>query len=86
MKCFLYKTQIVIYRSSIVLARFLNGLPVRIVWSQQVKGDGSRSLPSLILSSELSLSAAQVILYYGCRWSLENLFNQLKNRWGWKEI
>ncbi len=56
MKCLIYgKTQMVYYRSAIVLARFLNG------------------------------RAARVILNYGRRWSVEDLFNQLKNRWGWKE-
>ena len=86
MECFIYgKAQMVYYRSAIVLARFLKGRPVRIVWSQLVKDDGSRTLPSLILSTDLSLSAARVILNYGRRWSIEDLFNQLKNRWGWKE-
>ena len=86
MECFIYgKAQMFYYRSAIVLARFLKGRPVRIVWSQLVKDDGSRTLPSLILSTDLSLSAARVILNYGRRWSIEDLFNQLKNRWGWKE-
>lgn len=86
MECFIYgKTQMVYYRSAIVLARFLNGRAVRIVWSQLVDKDGSRTKPSLILSTDLSLSAARVILNYGRRWSVEDLFNQLKNRWGWKE-
>ena len=76
----------VYYRSAIVLARFLNGRAVRIVWSQLVNEDGSRTKPSLILAySDISMSAARVILNYGRRWSVEDLFNQLKNRWGWKE-
>jgi len=86
MECFVYgKTQVVYYRSAIVLARFLKGRAVRIVWSQLVKEDGSRTRPSLILSTDLTLSAARIILNYGRRWSVEDLFNQLKNRWGWKE-
>jgi hypothetical protein len=86
MECFIYgKTQMVYYRSAIVLARFLNGRAVRIVWCQLVNEDGSRTQPSLILSTDLSLSAARIILNYGRRWSVEDLFNQLKNRWGWKE-
>jgi hypothetical protein len=86
MECFIYgKTQMVYYRSAIVLARFLKGSAVRIVWSQLVKDDGSRTTPSLILSTDISLSAARIILHYGRRWSVEDLFNQLKNRWGWKE-
>jgi hypothetical protein len=86
MECLIYgKTQVVYYRSTIVLARFLNGRAVRIVWSQLVNEDGSRTRPSLILSTDLTLSAAWIILNYGRRWSVEDLFNQLKNRWGWKE-
>lgn len=86
MECFIYsKTQMVYYRSTVVMARFLKGRPVRIVWSQLVKDDGSRTKPSLILSTDISLSAAQVILNYGRRWLVEDLFNQLKNRWGWKD-
>ena len=86
MECFIYgKTQIVYYRSAIVLARFLKGRAVRIVWSQLVNEDGSRTKPCLILSTDISHSAARAILNYGRRWSVEDLFNQLKNRWGWKE-
>jgi hypothetical protein len=73
------------HRSAVVLARFLNGRPVRIVWSQLENEDGVRTQQSLILSTEISLSGARIILGYGRRWSVEDLFNQLKNRWGWKE-
>lgn len=79
------KTQTVYYRSAIVLARFLKGRPVRMVWSQLEKEDGTRTQTSLILSTDISLSGARIILGYGRRWSIEDLFNQLKNRWGWKE-
>lgn len=79
------KVQTVYYRSAIVLARFLKGRPVRMVWSQLEKEDGTRTQTSLILSTDISLSGARVILGYGQRWSIEDLFNQLKNRWGWKE-
>jgi hypothetical protein len=85
-ECFIYgKAQVVYYRSAIVLARFLGGRSVRIVWSQLENEKGGRTQQSLILSTDTSLSAAQVILNYGRRWSVEDLFNQLKNRWGWKE-
>jgi hypothetical protein len=85
-ECFIYgKTQVVYYRSAVVLARFLKGRAVRIVWSQLENEDGSRTRQCLILSTDTMLSAARVILNYGRRWSVEDLFNQLKNRWGWKE-
>lgn len=79
------KTQTVYYRSAIVMARFLKGRPVRIVWSQLENESGIRTQQSLILSTDISLSGARIILGYGRRWSVEDLFNQLKNRWGWKE-
>ena len=79
------KTQTVYYRSAIVMARFLKGRPVRIVWSQLENEGGIRTQQSLILSTDISLSGARIILGYGRRWSVEDLFNQLKNRWGWKE-
>jgi hypothetical protein len=85
-ECFIYgKAQIVYYRSAVVLARFLDGRGVRIVWSQLENDKGGRTQQSLILSTDTSLSPARVILNYGRRWSVEDLFNQLKNRWGWKE-
>jgi hypothetical protein len=73
------------YRSAQVLARFLDGQPVRVVWVQMEREDGSLRQQRLILSTDLSLSAARIILAYGRRWAIEDLFNQLKNRWGWKE-
>lgn len=79
------KPQTVYYRSAIVLARFLKGRVVRMVWSQLEKEDGTRTQQCLILSTDIALSGARIILGYGRRWSIEDLFNQLKNRWGWKE-
>ena len=73
------------YRSTIVLARFLEGQRVRAVWLRMERGDGSMSEQRLILCTDLSLSAARILLAYGKRWSIEDLFNQLKNRWGWKD-
>jgi len=55
------KTQTVYYRSAIVLARFLKGRPVRMVWGQFEKEDGTRTQTSLILSTDISLSGARVI-------------------------
>jgi hypothetical protein len=56
-----------------------------MVWSQLEKEDGTRTKQCLILSTDVALSGARIILGYGRRWSIEDLFNQLKNRWGWKE-
>ena len=73
------------YRSCDALARFLGGQRVRAVWSQIENKDGTLRQPRLILSTDLGLSAARILLAYNRRWSIEDLFNQLKNRWGWKD-
>jgi hypothetical protein len=85
-KLFLYgRWQTLHYRSTEALAYFLGGQPVRAVWAQMEQADGSLCQPRLFLCTDLSLSAARILLAYGRRWSIEDLFNQLKNRWGWKE-
>jgi hypothetical protein len=73
------------YRSAEVLAFFLGGQHVRAVWSQIENDDGSLRQSRLILSTDLGLSATRILLAYSRRWSIEDLFNQLKNRWGWKD-
>ena len=83
---FLYgRKQKVHYRSAKVLAYFLGGRPVIAVWSQFEQKDGTMGRTRLILSTDLSLSAPRILLAYAKRWSIEDMFNQLKNRWGWKE-
>ena len=85
-RVFLYNQwQTVHYRSAEVLAYFLGGQRVRAVWSQIENSDGTLRRPRLILSTDLQLSAMRILLAYGRRWSIEDLFNQLKNRWGWKD-
>lgn len=83
---FLYgQWQTVHYRSCVAKARFLDGQQVRALWSQIENKDGTLRQPRLILSTDLGLSAARILLAYNRRWSIEDLFNQLKNRWGWKQ-
>ncbi|MBN2428347.1 MAG: transposase [Deltaproteobacteria bacterium] len=85
-RLFLYNAwQTVHYRSTEVLAYFLGGQRVRAVWVHIENEDGTLRLPRLILSTDLSLSAARILIAYNRRWAREDLFNQLKNRWGWKE-
>lgn len=85
-KLFLYgRWQTLHYRSTEALTYFLGGQPVRVVWTQMEQSDGSLCQPRLFLCTDLSLSAARILMAYGRRWSIEDLFNQLKNRWGWKE-
>jgi hypothetical protein len=85
-RLFIYgQRQTVYYRSCLARARFLDGQQVRAVWSQIENNDGSLRQPRLILSTDLGLSATRILLAYNRRWSIEDLFNQLKNRWGWKD-
>ena len=85
-KLFIYgKWQTVHYHSCEALAYFLKGQRVRVVWTQIENEDGSLRQTRLILCTDLSLSGKDVILAYNRRWPIEDLFNQLKNRWGWKE-
>jgi hypothetical protein len=46
---------------------------------------GKLSKQRLLLSTHSTLSAAEVFKYYARRWSIEDLFNQMKNGWGWRE-
>ncbi|WP_272912856.1 hypothetical protein [Teredinibacter turnerae] len=39
----------------------------------------------MLLSTDVTMSAEQVIESYGLRWSIESMFNQLKLAWGLKE-
>jgi len=73
------------YRSALCLAKFMAGHKVRAVWMQFEDKDGNLSKQRLILSTQSDLMAQQVFAYYGRRWSIEDLFNQMKNRWGWRD-
>lgn len=73
------------YRSAEVLTYFLDGQRVRAVWVQLENEEGTLRSPRLILCTDVTLSAARILMAYHRRWAIEDLFNQLKNRWGWKE-
>jgi len=79
------KEQPVRYRSKIVKARFLDGQRVRAVWCELQDKKGQWKNPVLLLSTDTSLSAEQVIESYALRWSIEPMFKQLKQAWGLKE-
>ncbi len=85
-KVFLYgKWQWVRYRSAVCLAKFMQGHKVRAVWMQFEDEAGKLSKQRLILSTLCDLSPEEIFSYYGRRWSIEDLFNQMKNKWGWRE-
>jgi hypothetical protein len=79
------KEQVVRYRSKEVKARFLDGRLVRAVWCEFQSDSGKWKTVCLLLSTDTTLSAEQVIESYGLRWSIESMFNQLKLAWGMKE-
>jgi len=76
------KAQPVRVRSAIAVARFLKGLPVRVVWCEMRQADNTWSRPRLILATETALSAQAVVELYAQRWGIEPLFHNLKRWWG----
>lgn len=81
---YLRKMQWVRYRTAVCLAKFMKGRQVRAVWMQFEDCTGKLSKQRL-LSTCATLSAEEVFQHYARRWSIEDLFNQMKNRWGWRE-
>lgn len=79
------KDQVLRYRSKIVKARFLNGLLVRVAWCEFQSDQGDWKSTALLLSTDATLTAEEIIESYGLRWSIESMFNQLKLAWGMKE-
>lgn len=66
------------YRYTTCIARFLKALPVIAVWCK---------LPDkkdwiLIVSTDLSLTAEQIIKLYSRRWKIEPMFNEIKHSFG----
>lgn len=76
------KSQRVRLRSVIAVARFLKGLPVRVVWCEMHQDDGTWARPRLILATETDLTAKDVVEIYAERWGIEPLFHNLKRWWG----
>jgi len=78
-RLFIYgKLQWVRYRNVIAKARFLDGRLVRAVW---VSSEDELS----ILATDINLEPYEVIEIYATRWSIEPMFHQGKNNWGWNE-
>ncbi len=76
------KEQRVHYRSLVAKARFLKGRIVKVVFCQFEDSDGALSKPRLILSTNTELRAEKILQHYAKRWTIEPMFNQLKNNWG----
>jgi hypothetical protein len=75
----------VCYRSAVVKARFLRGQEVRVVWTQFKNEDGSYTRTRLLLSTDVQLSAEQIIQDYARRWAIEPYFRESRYRWGWAQ-
>ncbi len=70
------------YKEAICKARFLKYETVKAVW---VRFDESQSM-RLIISSDIKLSGEEIIKRYAKRWDIESMFNELKNRFRFKDI
>lgn len=79
------RKQWVRYRTAVCKAKFLKGRAVRAVWVQFEAENENLSGQRLFLSTLHTLSAEELLLHYARRWSIEPLFNQMKNSWGWRE-
>lgn len=79
------KVQRVQIRTAEVKARFLKGRAVRAVWVRFEDKAGQLSATRLLLATETAMSAEEIVAGYAKRWSIEPMFNQLKNGWGIKE-
>ena len=85
-RLFIYgKLQWVWYRSVIARARFLDGRLVRAVWVSFEDEKRGLTQARLILATDIHLEPYEVIEVYAKRWTIESMFHQTKNRWGWNE-
>jgi hypothetical protein len=70
------------YKEAICKARFLKYETVKAVW---VRFDESQSM-RLLISTDTKLSGEEIIKRYAKRWGIEPMFNELKNRFKFKDI
>jgi hypothetical protein len=81
------KRAVVRWRSCRVAARFLKGRVVRAVWvelERPEQPDKPRE-QRLLICTDPSLPALDVITSYAKRWAVEPLFKDLKHGWGLKD-
>lgn len=70
------------YKEAICKARFLKYETIKAVW---VRFDDSKSM-RLLISTDINLSGEEIIKRYAKRWDIESMFNELKNRFRFKDI
>lgn len=72
------------YCETQAISRFLDGRMVRAVWCEFELPDKTWSKPRLLLCSHAEVNGVDVILGYARRYYIESVFDDVKNRWGWK--
>src|SRR3954470_17271804 len=65
------------YRTAVCMVRFLGGRLVRVVWVSMFV-DGKWKAERLLLSTDWSHTAEDVIIIYSLRWTIEPMFAALK--------
>jgi hypothetical protein len=63
-------------------ARFLKGVLCNCVWCRFSTDNKNMASWHLLISTDTSLSAAEIISIYSKRWSVEPAFNEIKNKFG----
>ncbi len=70
------------FYSAIAKVRFLKGFLCKIVWSRFLNDRGGWTNWHLLICTDKTLSAEEVITTYALRWWTEPMFNELKNIFG----
>lgn len=80
----LYGREVLVhYRSAELVARFLRYRLVRVVWSRlEDLETGEVGKTSIIICSSVDRTPIEILSYYSERWSIEPMFNAIKNQWG----
>jgi hypothetical protein len=65
--------------------RFLKGRICRMVWCRFHSENSAFTQWRLLLSTDISLTAVEIISHYASRWSVEAAFNIIKNTFGLKQ-
>ncbi len=80
------KKQKVRYRTRIAKARFLDGQLVKALWCELADNKDGWTRTRLFLSTDITLTSEEMIEGYGMRWSIESMYYQLKELWGFKQM
>jgi len=72
----------IFYDEYIAKARFLKGMIVKIVY---VLFPNAKK-PKVLLSTDINLTAVEIIEIYEKRWNIESFFNECKNTLGFKDM